>query len=257
MRHKKEGARSIARHQKREQRARRGESVCCALRNIMPLSQQQVKDCADCDSMRDVQCDVMMTIDTQWFTDRLAERRLSQRQLAKMMGLDNAAVSLMLRGKRKMSLDEAAQLAVLLQSTTAEILEAAGVQVTGNGQRVKVIGHMSGDGSVGLEAEGIHDMVDAPPGLPGDAVAIQCRTARTEQELVDGWLYFLSEKQISPERAVGTFAMVAIKNNGLHMAHIKRGYRKGTYNIADSSGRIMQNVEVAWASPVFWIKTTA
>lgn len=207
--------------------------------------------------MRDVQCVAMPTINTQWFTDRLAERRLSQRQLGKLMGLDNAAVSLMLRGRRKMSLDEASQLAVLLQSTTAEVLEAAGVPVTGNSQRVKVIGHMSGDGSVGLEGEGTHDMVDAPPGLPGDAVAIQCRTARTDQELVDGWLYFLSEKQMNPERAVGTFSMVAVKNNGLHMAHIKRGYRKGTYNIADNAGRIMQNVELAWASPVFWIKTTA
>ncbi len=257
MRHKKEGEQSSARHQKRGRQAKQVESERCAFRNIMPRSQQQVKAAALGDSMRIVQCDVMTTINTQWFTDRLAERRLSQRQLAKLMGLDNAAVSLMLRGKRRMSLDEAAQLAVLLQSTTAEILEAAGVPVTGNGQRVKVIGHMSGDGSVGLEADGIHDMVDAPPGLPGDAVAIQCRTARTDQEPVDGWLYFLSEKQMSPERAVGTFAMVAIKNNGLHMAHIKRGYRKGTYNIADSSGRIMQNVELAWASPVFWIKTTA
>lgn len=257
MHHKKAGERSSARHRKRERRERQEESERCAFRNIMPRSHQQVKAIDLGDSMRDVQCDVMTTINTQWFTDRLAERRLSQRQLAKLMGVDNAAVSLMLRGKRKMSLDEAAQLAVLLQSTTAEILEAAGVPVTGNSQRVKVIGHMSGDGSVGLEAEGIHDMVDAPPGLPGDAVAIQCRTARTDQELVDGWLYFLSEKQISPERAVGTFAMVAIKNNGLHMAHVKRGYRKGTFNIADNSGRTMQNVELAWASPVYWIKTTA
>lgn len=198
-----------------------------------------------------------MAINTDWFVTRLADRSLSQRQLAKLMGLDSAAVSLMFRGKRKMALDEAAQLAVLLQSTTAEVLEAAGVPVTGQGTRVKVIGYMHGDGSVGLEAEGTHDTVDAPPGLPSDAVAIQCRTARTEQDLVDGWLYYMSEKQLNPERAVGTFAMVAIKNNGLQMAHVKRGYRKGTYNIADNGGRVMQNVEIAWASPVYWIKTTA
>jgi transcriptional regulator with XRE-family HTH domain len=198
-----------------------------------------------------------MAINTAWFIDRLAQRHLSQRQLAKLMGLDSAAVSLMLRGKRKMTLDEASQIAVLLQSTTADVLEAAGVAVTGSDRRVKVIGFMHGDSSVGLEAEGTHDLVDAPPGLPGDAVAIQCRTARTEQELVDGWLYFLSEAQINPERAVGTFALVAIKNNGLQIAHVKRGYRKGTFNISDSTGRTLQNAELAWASPVYWIKTTA
>jgi transcriptional regulator with XRE-family HTH domain len=223
----------------------------------MPKAHHLVKAAPGCHSLRDVQCDVVMAIDTDWFTDRLAQRKLSQRQLAKLMGVDAAAVSLMLRGKRKMTLDEAAQIAVLLQSTTTDVLEAAGVPVTGAERRVKVIGFMHGDSSVGLEAEGTHDMVDAPPGLPGDAVAIQCRTDRTDQELVDGWLYFLSEAQVNPERAVGTFSLVAIKNNGLQMAHIKRGYRRGTYNIADTTGRIMQNVELAWASPVFWIKTTA
>jgi len=198
-----------------------------------------------------------MAIDTQWFIERLADRKMSQRGLAKLMGIDAAAVSLMLRGRRRMTLEDAAQIAVLLQSTTTEVLEAAGIQVTGSENRIKVIGFMHGDSSVGLEAEGVHDLVDAPPGLPGDAVAIQCRTARTDQELVDGWLYFLSEGHVNPDRAVGTFALVAIKNNGLQMAHIKRGYRKGTYNISDSTGRSMQNVELAWASPVFWIKTTA
>ena len=223
----------------------------------MPKTLHRVKTASHCDSLRDVHCDVLMAINTAWFIDRLAQRHLSQRQLAKLMGLDSAAVSLMLRGKRKMTLDEASQIAVLLQSTTADVLEAAGVAVTGSDRRVKVIGFMHGDSSVGLEAEGTHDLVDAPPGLPGDAVAIQCRTARTEQELVDGWLYFLSEAQINPERAVGTFALVAIKNNGLQIAHVKRGYRKGTFNISDSTGRTLQNAELAWASPVYWIKTTA
>lgn len=197
-----------------------------------------------------------MAIDTQWFIDRLAQRKLSQRGLGKLMGIDSAAVSLMLRGKRRMTLEEAAQIAVLLASSTQEVLEAAGVPVT-SGVQVPVIGHMRGDASVGLEAEGTHDMVDAPPGLPADAVAIQCRTARTEQDLVDGWLYFLSEKQLNPELAAGSFCLVAIKNNGLQMAHVKRGYRRGTYNVTDNSGRTTQNVELAWVSPVLWIKTTA
>lgn len=202
----------------------------------------------------DVQCDALMTIDTQWFVDRLQQRKMSQRGLAKLMGIDSAAVSLMFRGKRKMTLAEAAQIAVLLQSSTQEVLEAAGVPITTERQ-VPVIGYMHADGSVGLEPEGTHEMIDAPPGLPGDAVAIQCRTARSEQDLVDGWLYFLSEMQHNPERAVGTFSMVALKNNGLQMAHIKRGYRRGTYNIINNTGAITQNVELAWASPVLWIKT--
>ena len=204
-----------------------------------------------------MQSDVIMAIDTDWFTRKLQDRKLSQRGLAKLLGIDSSAVSLMFRGKQGISLEVAGQIAVILQVTTDQVLEAAGVPVVRDQRKVKVIGNMHGDGSVGLAAEGIHDMVDAPPGLPGDAVAIQCHTARSPQELVDGWLYFLSESHRSPEAAVGTFALCAIKNNGLHMAHVKRGYRSGTFNLSDNAGASMQNVELAWASPVFWIKTTA
>ena len=50
-----------------------------------------------------------MPMQTEWFKQKLAERKLSQRQLAKLMGLDPAAVSLMLRGQRKMTNEEAHQ----------------------------------------------------------------------------------------------------------------------------------------------------
>ena len=48
-----------------------------------------------------------MAINSKWFTDKLVERQLSQRGLAKLMGLDASAVSLMMRGKRRISIKEA------------------------------------------------------------------------------------------------------------------------------------------------------
>lgn len=53
-------------------------------------------------------------IDNDWFKDQLAFKRMSQRKLASLMGLDPGAVSLMLRGKRKMSAKEVAEIARLL-----------------------------------------------------------------------------------------------------------------------------------------------
>lgn len=222
----------------------------------MPYSKQSVK-AGDVALLLGIgQCDVEMAINTQWFTDRLAERRMSQRQLAKLMGLDNSAVSLMFRGKRKMSLEEAAQIAVLLQSSTQEVLEAAGVPLH-SGRQVPIIGFSMADGTVVLHPEGTHDMVDAPPGLPADAVAIQTRSAGSDRPMYDGWLCYLSERQQPAEKAIDTYSLVAVKTNGLHMRHVKRGYKRGTYNLTDNAGKTSENVEVAWASPVFWIKTTA
>ncbi len=70
--------------------------------------------------------DVQERIDTRWFQDRLADKQLSQRQLAARLRLDPAAVSLMLRGRRKMSVAEAAEIANYIGVEVDEVLRHAG-----------------------------------------------------------------------------------------------------------------------------------
>lgn len=256
MRHKTKRAQRAARPQKRELPVPPVSPNRWTFRNILRQPQQVEKAFRSFEIAEDALYDAIMTIDTQWFNDRLAQRRMSQRKLATLMGMDSSAVSLMLRGKRRMSLEEAAQIAVFLNSTTEDVLRAAGVQ-THTAQMAPVMGHCTADGSVVLQPEGTHDMVEVPPGVPADTVAIQYRTAGSSLAMFDGWLMLLSEQQIPPERAVDTYALVAVKNSGLVMAHIKRGYKRGAYNILDHGGKMTPNVEIAWASPVLWQKTTA
>ena len=52
-------------------------------------------------------------------------------------------------------------------------------------------------------------------------------------------------------------AWAAVKGNGIKLCHVKKGYRKGTYNLVGLRGPVLENAELAWASPVLWIKTTA
>jgi len=182
---------------------------------------------------------------------------MSQRGLAKLMGVDGSAISLMFRGKRKMPLEEVAQLAALLDTTPNEILERSGVRVPAGDTLVKIIGFELGDGSVQLAGEGAHEMVEAPPNLPTKAAAIQARTAGTERAMYDGWLYYVAADHMNPQAALGNKALVAVKGNGLMLAHVTKGYRKGTYNLMNLRGQATANVELAWVSPVFWIKTVA
>lgn len=53
-------------------------------------------------------------MNTRWFRDRLKTIELSQRGLAKLLDVDAAAVSYMLRGKRKMTLQEANRIGQIL-----------------------------------------------------------------------------------------------------------------------------------------------
>lgn len=70
-------------------------------------------------------------IDTRWFKGLLSDKRLSQRQLAKRMDMDPAAMSLMLRGLRKMSAAEAAEIARQLGVGVDDVMLHAGATVFG------------------------------------------------------------------------------------------------------------------------------
>jgi len=67
------------------------------------------------------------TINTRWFQNALADKRLSQRGLASRLGVDPAAVSLMFRGKRKMSAADASAVAQFLNVSVDEVLGHAGI----------------------------------------------------------------------------------------------------------------------------------
>jgi len=69
------------------------------------------------------------TINTKWFRDRLAERDMSLRRLAKLLELDPSAVSLMLRGMRTMTADEANRISGLLTIPVTEVLAQAGIPI--------------------------------------------------------------------------------------------------------------------------------
>lgn len=85
-------------------------------------------------------------VDTRWFTDRIADKRLSQRRLAHLMGIDPGAMSLMLRGKRRMTIGEAGEIARLLGVEVEEVLMRAGADVRVPGSRVSADVRVPGQG---------------------------------------------------------------------------------------------------------------
>lgn len=162
-------------------------------------------------------------IDTKWFVDRLAEKRLSQRGLAKLLGLDSSAVSLMFRGKRDMKLAEAAQIAQLLGAPVDDVLTHAGVHEISRGMRASVTGLMMPSGEIECVTDRID--VDAPPGLPAGSIAIQSRVG----DHTDGWLYFLEMPTgIAPD-AIGRFCFVKMRNGVRTLAVVKRSYMPKMY----------------------------
>lgn len=129
-------------------------------------------------------------IDTRWFRDRLADKQISQRKLAGLMHLDPAAVSLMIRGKRKMRANEVADIARFLGVDPAEVVVRAGGDATIPGHRSRAAampfsraGVGRGNGSDDVQKMDAtrslqRDMLDLPVPLSDGGVAILKLPAR-------------------------------------------------------------------------------
>lgn len=194
-----------------------------------------------------------MAVDTKWFRDRIADQRMSQRGLARHLGLDAAAVSLMLRGKREMKIAEAAAIASLLGVPADEVMQHAGVSIASNGTSVPISLYM--DASAELHSQGQGQTVPHPGGdLPTAIIAIQCRTAGTDLDHMDGWLMFTSNQMdgsIQPE-AVGRLSMVRLRNGVICVAKVARGLKRGRWTLTSPVGTI-PDADVEWAKPILHI----
>lgn len=103
-------------------------------------------------------------INTRWFQNGLADVKVSQRRLAKMMGLDPSAVTLMLQGRRAMSAAEAAMIAKVLGVPVADVLRQAGIDGAGGRVAESNMGSFrpKGDGA----RVAVHPPVEKKTALP-------------------------------------------------------------------------------------------
>ncbi len=193
-----------------------------------------------------------MTIDTKWFRDRLAEAGLSQRQLAKKLGLDQSAISLTFSGRRRMQFKEAADIARLLGLPVSDILKNAGVPVEEGRQTVPLMGYMDGSGEIHCLHVEKADRILTPQPMSEGSAAIQCRTAGSLLEYMDGWMIFKEKPTTNPP--IGRFCIVKCKGSIRTIGTIRRGYKAGRFNVTGPAIDVM-DADLEWAAPIVAIQT--
>jgi DNA-binding transcriptional regulator YdaS (Cro superfamily) len=190
-------------------------------------------------------------MNTQWFRHHLSQRKLSQRGLARLMGLDPASVSLMLRGQRRMTMEEAHAIATIISMPVTEVLRAAGVDVLDDVRRVQVMGYVDDQSEVTLFPAGTYDTVVGPADCPANTYGLQ---VRTPTHPTDGWLMFVSPHHEAPALHLGQLCCVALATGEHLIAFLQRGYRQGLYNLVRASTAVRLDCDVTWAAPVLWLK---
>ena len=227
-------------------------------------------------------------IDTAWFKRTLAEKHLSQRQLAFKMDMDPGAMSLMLHGKRGMSASEAASMAAWINVPVEEILMRAGVSrgvLSPTSERAKtkavvgrsaikdknepfvvpVVGWANGLGAddewaqVRMGGEGLLGPreVTRPNGVLAGVVAL-----RIQGGVMDGWVvYYLPPARTDRGFAglgfevVGQLCVVGLSDGRVVLRHVRPGYGQGEIVLTGMGGEPLElGVGVEWATPVLWIK---
>jgi DNA-binding XRE family transcriptional regulator len=199
-----------------------------------------------------------MPANAKWFHDRIADKGMSMRQLAGIVGVDPGNMSKQFAGKVKMSMETAAEIARHLGVTFEDIVHHAGVQAPKDPSRaVAVVGTVGPDGTVKPARGSAGRRVDRPAGAPDDVAALRIETPGAA---VDGWVafYLPTVGRIDPE-AVGRWSVVQLGNKGArYLRVLHRGYERGKWTLrplqcADASADLV-DVDIEWACPVQWIR---
>lgn len=198
----------------------------------------------------------IMTVNKVWFQDKLKDLGISQRRLAKKIDLDPAAVSYMLAGTRRITMDEAKKIAEVMLVPVTEVMRQAGIEVLDDVKKVPIAGHINARGVVTLLPAGTEDHVIAPADVPAGSFCLQMRTVNSVH---DGWLYFVSGQRTEPTFQLDRLCVVALNDGAIMLSVLKRGYKADLFNLvvlADNVHSVLENKSVSWATRVLWILPT-
>lgn len=191
-------------------------------------------------------------VNTKWFRDRLAERDMSLRRLAKLLELDPSAVSLMLRGLRTMTADEANRISGLLTIPVTEVLAQAGIPIEEDARSMQVRASIDARSVLHPITAKTARRVTAPRDVPAAGLAIQ---VRAPELLQDGWVIFTGAADPRVAAMIDRLAVIELRGAGRVVGTVKRGYSEDRYNVVPLlGGPSVEDSEALSAAPVLWIR---
>lgn len=187
-------------------------------------------------------------INTEWFKLRMEIQKISQRQMANQLGIDHGALSLTLRGKRKMQLEEASKIAQILNVSTTEVLRAAGIDEVEGIRKVNVVGTINVDSTVSIDHDNPAGSIPAPPDMPPGSFALQFLPGYIGGFLHDAIAFVAPVNGINIE-SINRLSVLKVRGGDIICSYLRRGLRHGSFSVNN------EQVDLDWASPVLWIKT--
>lgn len=191
----------------------------------------------------------------KWLAEALAASGLSQsdlaRRVAKALPVSNMTpqkVSLMLKGKREISFDEIKAVCVILG------ISPPGTTIS---LKVPVVGVVSAGASASLFGLGhqMYEEVDAPQESTPNTVAVKVQGDSMYGVADDGsYIYYDDVPGMPVESMIGKLCVVGLTDDRVLVKRLKRGSEPGRFTLQSVNAPDIENVEVAWASRVTWVR---
>lgn len=156
--------------------------------------------------------------DAEWLVKRAKDLGMSQRQLAKAIGVDAGAFAKTTRGDRQVRPNELAGLARMLKVSIAEMFRRFRYPVPE--YMVEIIGKITPDARVSSVFDRKGEMVPAPDGVDTDCKALVFVTGKSPLEAYDGMVvYFYPSNQVEQD-AYGRLSVVEIEGEAMPVVGI-------------------------------------
>jgi len=195
----------------------------------------------------------------KWFEHLLKDAQLSQREPARRLRIDPGGLNRRLKGRARLKLEEAAEIARLFNVPVDDVLTNAGVDISEQeakkGKAVPMVGWI--DGSMGVHIEKVKGLrsVAAPPLSIAGLKALRFQTAMSQVDELDGGIvYYRPSGEVDPD-AIGKQCVVTLATGETALLVVRPGYQRGRYNLTNrATGQTTTDVVLESAARVVWMQ---
>lgn len=199
----------------------------------------------------------MAEIDGAWFHNQLEDRGQSLRSLARHLGKDASAVSRTFSGKRKMTMEEAAEIGSFLGVTVTEVMRHAGIAQDSEGPKILLSATIGEDGEVRPLSEpqplpqAVFDKAQFAIGTSRNRriIAAQVRASSGALSIWDDAVLFFAPTDGIEPGAIGALSICGLAGGKQILAKLDRARKTGEARVVSPAGKVEEAVLVS-ATPV-------
>jgi transcriptional regulator with XRE-family HTH domain len=199
-------------------------------------------------------------VNTGWFRSKLKEIGKTQAQLAAAIRKSEPAVSLMLRGKQNVRVQEAQQVAQFLDTPLNDVLRAFGI-VTQDGRprMIPVVGYVGAGDQVILldEHDADHALDEIPSPFPGyTGVVVRIRGTSMSPRYYENELIGFTPDGNDIGTLLGQEVVAKLADGRLVLKILQGGTARGAYTLVSMDRTVppIVDAEIEWAAPIDWHK---